>query len=136
MAGRAAKHLEAVGDDDQTVETPEEAAEPDKLEAATTEVVDNKDVRIVSWHDLELVVPQEIPPVLMFDFISMENEQGAFSLMRMFHTLLDNEQFVQVRNVIARLDSDKQVEAITELSETIMSSYGTTPGESEASEDS
>jgi hypothetical protein len=74
--------------------------------------------------------------VLMFDFISMENEQGAFSLMRMFHTLLDTEQFVQVRNVIGKLAADEQVKAITDLSDQIMSSYGTTPGESEASEDS
>jgi hypothetical protein len=137
MAGQAtAKRLEAVSSDKD--KAPEEVAakEPDKLEAATSEVLDSKDVRIVSWRDLELVVPKEIPPVLMFDFISMENEQGAFSLMRMFHTLLDTEQFVQVRNVIGKLDADEQVTAITDLSDQIMSSYGTTPGESEASEDS
>jgi hypothetical protein len=136
MAGQAAKHLEAVSSDDKPKPTEEIVNEPDKLEAATTEVLDNTDVRIVSWRDLELVVPQEIPPVLMFDFISMENEQGAFSLMRMFHTLLDTEQFVQVRNVIGKLAADEQVKAITDLSDQIMSSYGTTPGESEASEDS
>jgi hypothetical protein len=83
-----------------------------------------------------LIVPKEIPPVLMFDFISMENEQGAFSLMRMFHTLLDNQQFIEVRNVIGKLDADEQVSAITDLSDAIMSSYGTPSGESEASSDS
>ena len=72
----------------------------------------------------------------MFDFVSMENEQGAFALMRMFMTLLEQDQFVQVRNVIGRLDADEQIEAITELSEKIMASYGTTEGESEASSDS
>jgi hypothetical protein len=136
MAGQAAKHLEAVSNDDKPEPTEAVAKEPDKLEAATTEVLDNTDVKIVSWRDLELVVPQEIPPVLMFDFISMENEQGAFSLMRMFMSLLDTEQFVQVRNVIGKLKADEQITAITELSDAIMSSYGTTPGESEASEDS
>jgi hypothetical protein len=112
--------------------------EPDKLAAATSEVLDADDasVRIVSWRDLELIVPTEIPPVLMFDFISMEDEQGAFSLMRMFNTLLGPEQFIQVRNVIGRLKSEEQIEAITELSDLIMSSYGTEPGESEASSDS
>jgi hypothetical protein len=137
MAGQAAaqKRLEAVSDekDKQAVKTPEDGG---KLEAATGEVIDSTDVRMVSWRDLELIVPKEIPPVLMFDFISMENEQGAFSLMRMFHTLLDNEQFIQVRNVISKLDATEQVTAITDLSESIMSSYGTTPGESEASSDS
>jgi hypothetical protein len=90
MAGQAtAKRLEAVSSDKD--KAPEEVAakEPDKLEAATSEVLDSKDVRIVSWRDLELVVPK-----------------------------------------------DEQVTAITDLSEQIMSSYGTTPGESEASEDS
>jgi hypothetical protein len=91
---------------------------------------------MVSWRDLELIVPKEIPPVLMFDFISMENEQGAFSLMRMFMTLLDGEQFIQVRNVIGKLDADEQVTAIADLSDAIMSSYGTSQGESEASSDS
>lgn len=136
MSGQAAKRLEAVSDEKSTKPTEEVVNEPDKLEAATAEVLDNTDVRIVSWRDLELVVPKEIPPVLMFDFISMENEQGAFSLMRMFHTLLDTEQFVQVRNVIGKLAATEQVTAITDLSEIIMASYGTTPGESEASEDS
>jgi hypothetical protein len=137
MAGTPArKHLEPVRDDDKQDDSAVAAPEPDKLDAATAEVVDSKDVKIVSWRDLELVVPKEIPPVLMFDFISMENEQGAFSLMRMFHTLLDTEQFVQVRNVIGKLDADEQVKAITDLSDQIMSTYGTTPGESEASEDS
>jgi hypothetical protein len=56
--------------------------------------------------------------------------------MRMFHTLLDTEQFVQVRNVIGKLDCRRAGQAITDLSDQIMSSYGTTPGESEASEDS
>jgi hypothetical protein len=137
MAGQAtAKRLEAVSTenkDKQPVETPEDGG---KLEAATSEVVDSSGVRMVSWRDLELIVPQEVPPVLMFDFISMENEQGAFSLMRMFMTLLDGEQFIQVRNVIGKLKPEEQVEAITDLSDAIMSSYGTTPGESEASEDS
>jgi hypothetical protein len=134
MAGAAAKRLEAVSEEDkQVVETPEADG---KLEAATSEVIDNSDVRIVSWRDLELIVPKEIPPVLMFDFISMENEQGAFSLMRMFHTLLDNQQFIEVRNVIGKLDADEQVSAITDLSDAIMSSYGTPSGESEASSDS
>jgi hypothetical protein len=134
MAGAAAKRLEAVSEENkQVVETPETDG---KLEAATSEVLDNSDVRIVSWRDLELIVPKEIPPVLMFDFISMENEQGAFSLMRMFHTLLDNQQFIEVRNVIGKLDADEQVSAITDLSDAIMSSYGTPSGESEASSDS
>jgi hypothetical protein len=137
MAGQAtAKRLEAVSTenkDKQPVETPKDGG---KLEAATSEVVDSSGVRMVSWRDLELIVPQEVPPVLMFDFISMENEQGAFSLMRMFMTLLDGEQFIQVRNVIGKLKPEEQVEAITDLSDAIMSSYGTTPGESEASEDS
>jgi hypothetical protein len=143
MAGQAtAKRLEAVSDTDKPDDKPskapegEDVTEPDKLDAATSEVLDNSDVKIVSWQGLELVVPKEIPPVLMFDFISMENEQGAFSLMRMFHTLLDNQQFVEVRNVIGKLDAEKQVDAISELSEVIMTSYGTSPGESEASEDS
>lgn len=138
MAGRASaaqKRLEAVSDekDKQPDKAPDEGG---KLDAATAEVIDSGDVKMVSWHDLELIVPKEIPPVLMFDFVSMENEQGAFSLMRMFHTLLDNEQFIQVRNVIAKLDADKQIDAITELSDAIMSSFGTSPGESEASSDS
>jgi hypothetical protein len=134
MAGQPAKRLEAVSEEDkQVVETPEADG---KLEAAVSEVIDNSDVRMVSWRDLELIVPKEIPPVLMFDFISMENEQGAFSLMRMFHTLLDNQQFIEVRNVIGKLDADEQVSAITDLSDAIMSSYGTPSGESEASSDS
>lgn len=133
MAGAAAqKRLEAV--EDKSPAKP--LGESGKLEAATSEVLDNDGVKMVSWRGLELVVPDEIPPVLMFDFISMENEQGAFSLMRMFHTLLDTEQFVQVRNVISKLKPEEQVTAITDLSEAIMSSYGTTPGESEASSDS
>jgi hypothetical protein len=139
MASQAAKRLAAVEadkDGDKGQDGPVET--PDKLEAATTEVLDKDDatVKIVSWRDLELIVPQEVPPVLMFDFISMENEQGAFSLMRMFLTLLDGEQFVQVRNVIGKLPPDEQVAAITELSDKIMSTYGTTSGESEASSDS
>jgi hypothetical protein len=142
MASQAArKRLEAVNPDDAKTgdKTPEEGAviEPDKLDAATSEVLDADDTRrIVSWHDLDLIVPTEIPPVLMFDFISMEDEQGAFSLMRMFLTLLGNDQFVLVRNVIGRLKPEEQVEAITELSDHIMSTYGTTSGESEASSDS
>jgi hypothetical protein len=134
MAGQPAKRLEAVSEEDKSVvETPEEGG---KLEAATSEVIGNSDVKMVSWRDLELIVPKEIPPVLMFDFISMENEQGAFSLMRMFMTLLDGEQFIQVRNVIGKLDADEQVTAIADLSDAIMSSYGTSQGESEASSDS
>lgn len=143
MAGATAKRLEAVTEDDNhTVKNSSEEivssgpSQAEKIEAATAEVIDNEDVKTVSWHDLELIIPPEIPPVLMFDFVSMENEQGAFALMRMFMTLLDNEQFVQVRNVIAQLKPDKQVEAITELSETIMGSYGTSEGESEASSES
>ena len=137
----AAKRLEAVsgdktGDKQEPVQEPEK--EPDnKLEAATSEVLDADDsIRIVDWHDLQLIVPKEIPPVLMFDFVSMEDEQGAFALMRMFLTLLSGDQFVQVRNVIGKLPPDEQVEAITELSEKIMEHYGTTEGESEASSDS
>ena len=136
MAGRAAAKLEAVSEDDNKPDKSSKDVEQNALEAATGEVLDSKDVRIVSWHDLELIVPQEIPPVLMFDFVSMENEQGAFALMRMFLTLLDSEQFVQVRNVIGALKADEQIEAITELSEAIMANYGTTEGESEASSDS
>jgi hypothetical protein len=138
MTGQAtAKRLEAVStdkkDDKQPVKAPDEGG---KMDAAVSEVIDNEGVKLVSWRDLQLVVPDEIPPVLMFDFISMENEQGAFSLMRMFMTLLDNEQFIAVRNVIGKLKASEQVEAITELSDAIMASYGTTPGESEASSDS
>lgn len=140
MAGQAAaKRLEAVTEDKtpDKAEKPEVVIEPEKkVEAATGEVLDKDAVKTVSWHDLELIVPKEIPPVLMFDFVSMENEQGAFALMRMFMTLLDQEQFVQVRNVIGRLTPEEQIEAITELSEKIMATYGTTEGESEASSDS
>jgi hypothetical protein len=140
MAGRAAAtKLEAVSEDDNTTDKANEEATPEpgnSLEAATGEVLDSDDVKIVSWHDLELIVPKDIPPVLMFDFVSMENEQGAFSLMRMFLTLLDGDQFVQVRNVIGKLPPDEQVAAITELSDVIMSSYGTELGESEASSES
>jgi hypothetical protein len=132
----AAKRLAAVEEDAKTGDKSAET--PDKLDAATSEVLakDDASVRIVSWRDLELIVPTEIPPVLMFDFISMEHEQGAFSLMRMFLTLLDGEQFVQVRNVIGKLPADEQVEAITELSDQIMSTYGTESGESDASSES
>jgi hypothetical protein len=137
MAGQAAanKRLEAVSDE-KPIKPQEDANGPDKLAAATGEVLDDTDVKLISWRDLQLVLPKEIPPVLMFDFISMENEQGAFSLMRMFHTLLDTEQFIQVRNTIGKLAAEEQVSAITDLSEAIMSSYGTSPGESEASSDS
>ena len=134
-----AQHLEAVNEDDNKADKTKEEAIPEpgnKLEAATGEVLDSKDVKIVAWRDLQLIVPNEIPPVLMFDFVSMENEQGAFSLMRMFLTLLDTEQFTQVRNVIGKIPADEQVEAITELSDTIMSAYGTALGESEASDES
>jgi hypothetical protein len=140
MASRATAKLEAVTDND--TDKPEEGVVPSeptpgqKVEAATGEVLDSTDVKTVSWHGLELIVPPEIPPVLMFDFVSMENDQGAFALMRMFMTLLEQEQFVQVRNVIAQLTPEKQIEAITELSEKIMGSYGTTEGESEASSES
>jgi hypothetical protein len=138
MASQAAAKRLAAVEEGKTGDKSEEGKTPDKLEAATTEVLakDDGSVKIVSWHDLELIVPTEIPPVLMFDFISMENEQGAFSLMRMFLTLLDGEQFVQVRNVIGKLPPDEQVTAITELSDEIMSTYGTESGESEASSDS
>ena len=140
MASRqaAAKRLEAVTEDNNTDKSaPEVVPEPgNQVEAATGEVLEGEGVKTVSWHDLELIVPPEIPPVLMFDFVSMENEQGAFALMRMFLTLLEPDQFVQVRNVIGRLKSDEQVEAITDLSEKIMAIYGTTEGESEASSDS
>jgi hypothetical protein len=139
MAGQA-KRLAAVEEADKDNDKSEGSVKtPDSnLEAATSEVLDKDDtsVKLVSWRDLELIVPQEVPPVLMFDFISMENEQGAFSLMRMFLTLLDGEQFVQVRNVIGRLKPEEQIEAITELSDKIMSTYGTDSGESEASSDS
>lgn len=133
-ATAARKRLEPVPDSDKQHDKEAAGNEPDKLAAATSEVMQDGTMRMVSWRDLELIVPTEIPPVLMFDFISMENEQGAMSLMRMFHTLLDTEQFVQVRNVIGKLDAEEQIKAITELSEVIMESYGTTPGESEASE--
>jgi hypothetical protein len=136
----AAAKLEAVSSNDSTDDKPPEVAAPEpgnKLEAATGEVLEAEEgVRYVTWHDLTLKVPKEIPPVLMFDFVSMENEQGAFALMRMFLTLLDQEQFVLVRNEIGKLQPDAQVEAITELSELIMENYGTTEGESEASSDS
>lgn len=138
MPSRTAR-LEAVAEDDKkTDKSPKEAA-PDpgnKIEAATGEVLDSGNVKTVSWHDLELIVPDEIPPVLMFDFVSMEDEQGAFALMRMFLTLLDGAQFVLVRNVVGRLTPEEQVKAITELSEKIMEKYGTTEGESEASSES
>jgi len=137
----AAKRLEAVSEDKNGHKSEEETGvkEPDnKLDAASNEVLDADDpkARIISWRGLDLILPPEIPPVLMFDFVSMENEQGAFALMRMFMTLLDGEQFVQVRNVIGAIKPDEQIEAITELSEAIMGSYGTTEGESEASSDS
>ena len=139
MAGRAAAKLEAVSEDDNNADKSKKEGAPEpgnSLEAATGEVLDSKDVRIVSWRDLELIIPLEIPPVLMFDFVSMENDSGAFALMRMFMTLLDAEQFVQVRNTIGALKADEQIDAITELSEVIMANYGTTEGESEASSDS
>lgn len=138
MPPRTAR-LEAVAEDDKkTDKSPQEAA-PDpgnKIEAATGEVLDSGNVKTVSWHDLELIIPDEIPPVLMFDFVSMEDEQGAFALMRMFLTLLDGAQFVLVRNVVGRLTPEEQIKAITELSEKIMEKYGTTEGESEASSES
>ena len=143
MAGRAAaKRLEAVNEDNDDDNTQKDAVtEPEnKLEAATTEVIDADDpkanAKIIEWRGLSLFIPPEIPPVLMFDFVSMEDEQGAFALMRMFLSLLDGDQFVQVRNVIGRLPADDQIEAITELSEAIMASYGTDEGESPASSDS
>jgi len=128
-----ARKLEPVSNDDKDEEKPKS----DKVVVAAGEVVaDGDGPKVIKWRDLDLAIPPEIPPVLMFDFVSMEGDDSAMSLMRMFHTLLETAQFTQVRNVIGRLKPEEQVEAITELASTVMEAYGTEEGESEASEDS
>lgn len=101
----------------------EPQVEPDVVAVAEAEVKD--DTRTIDWRGLSLTVPSEIPPVLMFDFISMETSDDAMSLMRMFHTLLGPDQFVEVRNVISKIGAEEQAEVIGELSEVVMGAYGT-----------
>lgn len=107
----------------------EPQVEPDVVAAAEAEVKD--DTKTIEWRGVSLTVPSEIPPVLMFDFVSMETEDNAMSLMRMFHTLLGPDQFVEVRNVISKVGPEEQADVIGELSEVVMGAYGTDTGKSE-----
>lgn len=110
------------------VEQPTQVSEDTTtvVEAVQTEV--NENSKTISWRDLSLEVPPEIPPVLLFDFAAMESDGDSMSIMRVLHTLLGGEQFTQVRNIVGRESAEKQLEAIGDLAAVVMNAYGTNVG--------
>jgi hypothetical protein len=114
-------------------EKPKRKAAPSKPEAAAAEVTDTP--RAITFRGVEITLPRELPPTLLFDVAEMEANDGSpMPVFRLLRSLLGAEQFTAVRNQLT--DKDDVVDIVNELLVDLFAQYGITLGESSASGDS
>lgn len=95
--------------------------------AALSEVVD-EGPRSIKFRELELELPRELPPTILFDLTDLESTgENAMPIFRMLKSLLGPEQFVQVRNVLKPDDSVSDL--VDEMLGDIFTQYGVSLGE-------
>lgn len=105
------------------------AAAKAEHEVAREEVAEATGPKVVEFHDLELTLPDELPPTVLFDLAIMQGDDLA--LMRLLDTVLGRDQYLAVRAVFAH--AGHALEAFAEelggLAEKISGAYGLTSGE-------
>lgn len=91
--------------------------------------------RSVEWEGLTLTLPSVLPEAVFLDLALVQGGDDPTSTFEMLMTLVGEGQFRQVRN---KLKSDDKVglSNVADLIASIFEEYGTSEGESEASQDS
>jgi hypothetical protein len=110
-----------------------QANKPSKAAAAKAEREQSE--RTVEWQGLTLTLPAELPEAVLMDLALVKSEEDPTTTFEMLKTMIGVGQFRQVRN---KLDSDKDVTLaeVASLVGQVFEAYGTSEGESEASQDS
>jgi hypothetical protein len=106
---------------------------PSKAAAAKAEKESTQ--RSVEWEGLTIALPPELPEAVLLDLALVQGGDDPTSTFEMLMTMIGEGQLRLVRN---KLKTDEKVglDNVAELIGQIFAEYGTSEGESEASQDS
>jgi hypothetical protein len=106
-----------------------------KAAAARAEKKNENEVKTIEWQGLTLTLPEKLPEEIFLDLALVQSSENPGSTFEMLVTMIGEEQFRAVRH---KLKTDKKVDLqdVVALSGQIFEVYGTSEGESEASQDS
>jgi hypothetical protein len=105
-----------------------------KAAAARAEVSPTEE-RTVEWKGMTLTLPPVLPEGFFLDLALVQRGDDPSATFEMLVGLIGDVQFRQVRNTLENND-DVTLADVAELIGQIFEEYGTSEGESEASQDS
>lgn len=95
-----------------------------KAKAAQAE----QDKKKITFRDLELQLPEELPTAILFDVVELEADANdPLPLFRLLRALVGPDQFTDVRNQIA--DDEDVFDSLDELVKAALAPYGMSLGE-------
>jgi hypothetical protein len=107
-------------------------AKPRKAAAAKAEKAPTE--KTIEWKGLTLTLPAELPDDIFLDLALVRSGSDATSTFDLLLTAIGRRQFVEVRAVVKA--GEAKTEDVAELANEVFAVYGTSEGESEASQDS
>jgi hypothetical protein len=99
---------------------------PDEGAIAVEEVAEEKPLKTAKIGELELDLPDELPPAIIFDLVELEaSGDDPMPVMRTLRSMLGSEQFIALRHHVEAND----VGDLNGLLDLIFGQYGVKLGE-------
>lgn len=106
-----------------------------KAAAARAEKKAKEEAKMVEWQGLTFALPDKLPEEIFLDLALVQSSENPGSTFEMLVTMIGEEQFRAVRQKL-KTDEKVTLEDVVGLSRQIFEVYGTSEGESGASQDS
>lgn len=106
-----------------------------KITAAVAEVDEAAEPKVIEWEGLTFELPAKLPEAVFIDWALVQSGDDPSSTFEMLGTMIGTDQLKQVRNKLKHDDS-VSLKEVAELIGQVFEAYGTSEGESEASQDS
>lgn len=114
--------------------TARKASPKAKAAAAVAEMEETAGSKSLEWKGLSLSLPDDMPEEIVLDFALARAQPGSTATFDLLLTMIGVEQYIEVRALVKA--GEAKVEDVAELVGLVFEQYGTSEGESEASQDS
>lgn len=105
-----------------------------KSKAAAAKAETDGAARTIEWQGQTIALPAEMPDAILMDLGLVQASDDASASFQMLMTLIGEDQYKQVRNLLRK--GTIALSEVADLIRLVFEEYGTTEGESEASQDS
>lgn len=104
-----------------------------KSKAAAAKAEKDGAERKISWQDQTIILPAEMPDAILMDLGLVQASDDASASFQMLMTMIGEEQYKHVRNLLKK--GEIGLPDVADLIRAVFEEYGTSEGESEASQD-